>query len=129
MNITKRQRRLAAEKMLKQPETKFEQCDLSLASFVPKGMTRAYRNNRYTVMIYDDAPTTHGPAIQALIQNHKDTPIANHWAEIQRIKSEIFGPEVTAIEYFPPESELIDTHNIYWIFIFPEGVIPKYLNR
>lgn len=127
MNISKRQKRLAAEKMLKQPETKFEQCDLSLASFVPKGMTRAYRNNRYTVMIYDNAETTHGPATQVLIQNHTNTPIVNHWKEIQRIKNEIFGLEVMAIEYFPPESELIDTHNIYWIFIFNDGVIPKYL--
>jgi hypothetical protein len=88
-------------------------------------MTRAYRNNRFTVMVYDNCPTTNGPAIQVLIQNHTNTPIVNHWREIQRIKNEIFGAEVMAIEYFPAQSELVDTHNIYWIFIFPEGVIPK----
>ena len=129
MKITKRQRRLAAESLLKKPEGRFEQCDLSVLSFIPPGMTRAFRNNRYTVMIYDNAETTHGPATQVLIQNHTDTPIINHWWEIQRIKNEVFGPEVTAIEYLPAESELINTHNIYWIFIFPEGVIPKILPR
>lgn len=125
MKISKRQRRIEAERLMKQPESKFELCDLSNSSFIPIGMTRAYRNNRYTVMIYDNAQTTHGPVIQVLIQKHTDTPIVNHWSEIQRIKNEIFGPETMAIEYFPAESELINNHNIYWIFIFPDGVIPK----
>jgi hypothetical protein len=125
MHISKRQRRLEAQKLMKKPETQFEQIDLGVVSFVPKGMTRAFRNNRYTVMIYDNAETTHGRAMQVLIQNHTDTPIVNHWRELQRIKNEIFGPETLAIEYFPPESELVDQHNIYWIFIFDDGVIPK----
>jgi hypothetical protein len=125
MNISKRQRRLEAQRLLKQPETKFEQIDLSDFSFVPEGMTQAFRNNRYTVMIYANARTTHGRVTQVLIQNHLDEPIKNHWSEIQRIKNELFGKEATAIEYFPAESELIDQHNIYWIFIFPDGVVPK----
>lgn len=122
---TKRQQRLAAQKLLKAPAGGFEQINLAERPFVPKGMTRAYRNNRFTVMVYDNCPTTHGPATQVLIQNHTNTPIVNHWREIQWIKNEIFGPDVLAIEYFPPQKELIDTHNIYWIFIFPEGIIPK----
>lgn len=128
MAVSKRQRRIAAQKLLKQPESKFEQIDLSEAAYVPKGMTMAFRNNRYTVMVYANTQTTHGPAIQVLIQNHTDTPIINHWSEIQRIKNDLFGREAMAIEYFPPESELIDQHNIYWIFIFPDGVIPKLKN-
>jgi hypothetical protein len=122
---TKRQRRIEAQRQLKKQETDFVQIDLGERSFVPNGMTRAYRSNRFTVMIYDNSPTTHGPAIKVLIQNHSNTPIVNHWREIQRVKNEVFGPEVMAIEYFPAESELIDNFNIYWIFIFPDGVIPK----
>lgn len=76
-------------------------------------------------MVYDGAKTTHGSATQILIQNHFDEPIKNHWSEIQRIKNEIFGSETVAIEYFPAESELINQHNIYWIFIYPEGILPK----
>ena len=116
---------MEAQRLLKQPESKFEQMDLSAPAFVPDGMTMAFRNNRYTVMIYANAKTTHGPATQVLIQNHFDEPIKNHWSEIQRIKNELFGKEVTAIEYFPAESELVNQHNIYWIFIYPDGVIPK----
>lgn len=122
--ITKRQKRLAVQKELKKPVTSFEQLDLSLASHIPKGMTRAYRNTRYTVMVYDNAKTTKGEAIQILVQKHDGMTINNHWAEMQKIKNEIFGEEVTAVEYYPAESQLINTHNIYWMWIFSEGVLP-----
>ena len=122
--ISKRQRRLAAQKEMKKPVTSFEQIDLSMVKFIPKGMTRAFRNTRYTIMVYDNSITTAGHAIKALIQKHDDTPILNHWSEMQKIKNEIFGKEVTAIEYYPAESNLINDHNIYWMWIFPEGVLP-----
>ena len=124
MEISKRQRRLAAQKEFKKPVTKFEQIDLSSANFIPKGMTRAYRNTRYTVMVYDNCKTDKGVAIRAMIQKHNDTPIINHWSELQKIKNEIFGAETTAIEYYPAESKLINDHNIYWLWIFPDGDLP-----
>lgn len=124
MAISKRQRRLAAQREFKRPETKFEKLDLATASKVPTGMTRAYRNTRYTVMVYDNSMVTTGTAIQILVQKHDDTPIVNHWSELQKIKNEIFGEETTAIEYFPAESVLTDKHNIYWMWIFPDGVLP-----
>ncbi len=91
----------------------------------PPGMTRAFSNNRYIVMIYDNIQTTHGPCIQCLVQTIHDKPILNHWSEMQNIKNKIFGEEVEGVEYYPKESELIDRHNIYWMWIFPEGVLPK----
>jgi hypothetical protein len=123
--ISKRQHRLAAEKLLKKPEDKFEPVDLSTAKNIPPGMTRSWRNNRYTVMVYDDSPTTHGPAIVVMIQNHMDAPIVGHWATLQRIKSELFGNETTAVEYYPAESALHNYYNIYWLVIYPDGVLPK----
>jgi hypothetical protein len=123
--ISRRQRRLAAEKLLKKPEDKFQPVDLATASNIPPGMTRSWRNNRYTVMVYDDSPTTHGPAIVVRIQNHTDTPIVNHWGTLRRIKSELFGNETTAVEYYPAESALENVHNIYWLVIYPDGVLPK----
>lgn len=124
--ISKRQRRLEAQRLMQQSETKFEQVHLygMRKDIIPTGMTRAFRNNRYTVMIYDGSMTTAGNATKVLIQNHFDEPIKNHWSEIQRIKNEVFGSEVTAIEYYPAESQLINQHNIYWIWIFPQGVLP-----
>jgi hypothetical protein len=119
-----RQRRRVAQKLFKMPETKFEQIDLSTAKFIPKGMTRAFRNTRYVVMIYDNSPTSKGEAIRVMVQKHDDSPILNHWSELQRIKDEIFGEEITAIEYYPAKSQLINDHNIYWFWIFSEGVVP-----
>lgn len=122
--ISKRQRRLIAKELFTKPEGQFEQIDISIARTIPPGMTRAFRNNRYTVMIFDHAKTTHGEAIQALVQKVDDTPIAFHWREMQRIKNEIFGEETTAIEYYPAQSKLLDTHNIYWLWIYPAGILP-----
>jgi hypothetical protein len=113
-----------ADRFLKLPPGKFEPCDLSTASFVPSGMTRAFRNNRYTVMIFDNQLTTHELAIKVMIQNHHNTPIHHHWSQIQAIKNELFGEEVTAVEYYPRQSDLLDTHNIYWLFIYPDGILP-----
>jgi len=120
----KKQRRLAAKKEFKKPVTKFEQIDLSTSKTVPKGMTRAFRNSRFTVMVYDNSPVSTGTAIRVMVQKHDNTPILKHWSVMQKIKNEIFGPETTAIEYYPAESQLINEHNIYWFWIFPEGVLP-----
>lgn len=115
-----------ADKLFRKPAGKFLPVDLSRQKH-PKWMTRAYKNNRYTVMVNDNCPTDKGLAIRAMIQRHDDMPISNHWREIQNIKNEIFGYETTGIEYYPKESELIDDHNIYWLWIFPDGVLPKRL--
>jgi len=61
-----------------------------------------------------------------MVQRHDDAIFPNHWAEMQRIKNEIFGPESVAVQYFPATSNLIDRFNIYWMFIFEEGRIPIY---
>ncbi len=119
-----RQRRIAAQKEFKKPITNFEKIDLSSASFIPKGMTRAFKNTRYVVMVYDNSPVTTGTAIRVMVQKHNDTPILNHWSEMQKIKNEIFGEETIAVEYYPAKSQLIDDHNIYWFWIFPEKVLP-----
>ena len=119
-----RQRMLAARKELKKPVTKFEQIDLTKSSFIPKGMTRAFRNTRYTVMVYDNSPTTKGSATKVMVQKHDDTPILHHWSEMQKIKNEIFGEETTAVEYYPAQSKVIDVHNIYWFWIFPNDQLP-----
>jgi hypothetical protein len=119
-----RQRRIAAQKEFKKPITNFEKIDLSTASFIPKGMTRAFKNTRYVVMVYDNSPVTTGTAIRVMVQKHNDTAILNHWSEMQKIKNEIFGEETIAVEYYPAKSQLIDDHNIYWFWIFPENVLP-----
>lgn len=110
--------------LYKQPETKLVPTDLNLMTRILPGMTRAWANNRFVVMIFDDAPTSHGPAIRVMVQAANALPIPNHWKTMQGIKNEVFGPETAAVEYYPAQSELLDTHNIYWMWIYPKGVLP-----
>jgi hypothetical protein len=125
MNIQQLQiQRKKAEKILmSQPETKFIQMDLSYESH-PEWMTRVFKNNRYCIMIADNCPTSTGYAIRCMIQRWDNSVIPYHWRELQRIKNEIFGKEVIGIEYYPKESELVNEVNIYWLWIFPENMIP-----
>lgn len=90
----------------------------------PKGMTQSFSNNRFVVMVFDGRMTDKGPAKQVLVQKHDDRPILNHWKEMYKIKNELFGEETVAVEYYPKKSDLINDHNIYWMWIFPEGVLP-----
>jgi hypothetical protein len=119
-----RSRKQLAKKMFKQPVTKFTAVDLENAKSIPRGMTRAYKNNRFVVMVYDNSIVTTGTATRVLIQRIDNLPILGHWAEIQKIKNELFGEETIAIEYYPAKSKLIDDFNIYWIWIFPDGILP-----
>lgn len=120
-----RERKKLAQKQMKLPPGELLPVDLTVAQFVPTGMTRAFRNNRYMVMIFDNEQrTTHGPAIRVMVQKLDDEPIMFHWREMQKIKNKIFGEETVAVEYYPAQSRLIDDHNIYWMWIYPQGVLP-----
>lgn len=122
----KNARRKKARKLAKRGRGEFRPIDMA-ANPHPEWMTRAFSNNYYVVMVQDNAPTTKGPAIKAMVQAHDNLPIKNHWKEMQRIKNEIFGEETMAIEYYPPESKLLDDHNIYWLWVFPQGTIPEWI--
>ena len=99
--------RAIAKKLLRKPKGVFEQVDLK-ANNAPPWMTRAYKNNRYMVMIDDNTKMTNGiVGIKAMVRRHDEKPIPNHWREMQDIKNEIFGPEVTAIEYYPQKASLL----------------------
>lgn len=95
---------------------RLEVIDLSKTDH-PKWMTRAYKNSKYIVMIDDYASTNGFDAIKVMVQTHDNKTIENHWRELQNIKNEIFGEEETAIEFYPPESELVDEANIYWLWV------------
>lgn len=115
-------------KEMSKPWQPFIQMDLEQSRLrgvcVPAGVTRAYQNNRYLVQVHDNRMTSHGPAILAHIMRLDGQPVHN-WPELQRVKNEVFGNHATAIEYYPPAREVIDVCNIYWLWIYPDGVIPK----
>lgn len=77
---------LAAKKLLKLSAGRFEKIDFSKINISPKDMTRAFKNNHYVVMIFDNREMTlpcvgKFQAIQAMVQRHDDKPIQNHWRE------------------------------------------------
>lgn len=126
MSRTKQQRE-QAKRLLKKPAGRFEKVDLSKRNH-PEWMTRAYMNNRYVVMINDNAKLMGASVITAMVQRHDDKPIPGHWRQMQNIKNELFGTESLAIEVYPRESELIDDANIYWLHILPGiGLYPTIL--
>ncbi len=67
-------RKSLAKELMKQRPGPLLPCDLT-AVYIPPGMTRAFRNNRYTVMIFDKETTTKGPAIRIMIQQLDNEPI------------------------------------------------------
>jgi hypothetical protein len=50
------------------------------------------------------------------------------WSHKQRIKNEIFGHDVQAIEIYPPEGDLIDGANMYWLWIMDKPLSGFELN-
>jgi len=121
---SKRQKRLASKKKT----NPWLQLDLDQMPH-PKWMTRAYRNDEFMVMVDDHSPTDKGEAVRVMVRKHTETPIINHWSTMMNIKNQLFGPETVAVEYYPKMSELIDDHNIYWFWIFPEDWLPKTMFR
>ena len=53
------------------------------------------------------------------------------WAEKQQIKDELFGENRVAVEVYPPKDRLIDTADVYHLWVFeknfrlPFGIHPK----
>ena len=53
------------------------------------------------------------------------------WSEKQQIKDELFGKNRTAVEVYPSEDRLIDTSDVYHLWVFdkkyrlPFGIHPK----
>lgn len=108
---------------MRKPARKFEEKNPREEN-APSWITRLFVNSRYMVMIDDRAQTTAGTAIRAMIRANDGRTIVNHWSEIQNIKNEIFGVDAVAVEYYPAEDSVTDEANIYWIWVFPEGVLP-----
>ena len=44
------------------------------------------------------------------------------WKEKQRIKDELFGKDLVAVEVMPQQSEITDGANMFHIFVLPAGV-------
>lgn len=79
------------------------------------GQVDHIRKNRVFSVLVRDA----GSAIHLAITSLSgDRP---SWPEMQRIKSELAGPNATAVEVYPPDDEVVDDADMYhlWVLFQP----------
>lgn len=83
-------------------------------------------NNRYTVWlrwcrIAQDAPHFAGERVIHLSIKRNDKGTLRDWRHLQRIKNELVGAEVEAVELFPADSRLVDEANQYHLWCFMDS--------
>lgn len=83
-------------------------------------MDRCYRQDRKYIVMTRQIQTDWGVIEHACIRNRDNTDIS--WAEKQRIKNELFGEKAVAIEIFPSKERLVDSVNMYHLWVLPEGM-------
>lgn len=86
------------------------------------GMTAAYSNREYKISLCKQPITILGNELTAqkmLVSRLDNKPIKNHWAQLQKLKNHFWGPDVTAVEFYPSHDRLVDMANVYWLWTFP----------
>jgi hypothetical protein len=83
------------------------------------GPTRWMANSIYVVLVQvaQDVPPF-GLVVQLSITTH-DQQARHDWREMQRIKNELVGENVEAVELYPSENRMVDNANWYHLFCFP----------
>lgn len=100
----------------------FEEVPLNPAErdLFPQGLCRAWRNSLYSAQEYK-VHCEIGTVVKLMIRRH-DSKAIHSWKHLQKIKNKLYGKERTAVEFYPPESELIDQANMYWLYVLPQDV-------
>lgn len=76
---------------------------------------RVWKNNKFVVQEFWDRNFIGHRCTKAMIRRCDSQPIYS-WYDLQRLKNEIFGEETMAIQAFPPQGDLVDDANIYWLW-------------
>lgn len=117
--------KLAMRRLARQPFGPWEMRVPPQGSRVPMPNVERWRpecflNNRYSVQISDIA-TDWGLVAHLWIRRH-DGDMARSWADLQRIKNELVGPDRVAVEVFPAETDLVDQANMAHLWCLPAGM-------
>ena len=78
---------------------------------------QVHRNRVFAVLVRMD----HSGAIHLAVSNLSG--VRPTWPEMQRIKDDIAGPNVTAIEVYPPKAEVVDEADMFHIWVI-RGKLP-----
>jgi hypothetical protein len=74
------------------------------------------KNNKYMVFVNKNRLRNGRRYTKVMVRRSDAQPIYS-WQDLYRIKNEIFGEEVEAVQFMPKVSELIDDANMYWFWI------------
>lgn len=100
-------------------EAQFPELPEHLKKYKDTSNSVVYRNSIYQVeLCVRQAPKPFGPAIHLSFKT-LDKQARHDWREIQRIKNELVGEDVEAMELYPSEYRLVDTANQYHLWCFP----------
>ena len=101
------------------PWTPFERTGQTVQDLdgqLPEGIV--WRNSRYQVVVRTCGETESPAIVWLSIKRHDGLP-ARDWRDLQRMKNELVGMEVEAVELFPAESRLVDNANQTHLWCFP----------
>lgn len=79
-------------------------------------VTKAHRNWVFSVL---ERPLANGVVHYAVSSLSQIRPT---WWEMQRIKNELAGEAATAVEVYPPQSEVVDEANMFHFWVLPDGL-------
>lgn len=71
--------------------------------------------------------TDWGDVLHLWIKRHDEKPLV--WRDMQRIKNELVGPDRVAVEIYPPATELVDSANMYHLWVLPAGFVLPFTLR
>lgn len=86
----------------------------------PKGLLRACLNTVYSVQFFQHT-TEWGVVDHLMVRRHDGQPIRS-WSDMQAIKDSLMGPERVAVEVYPAAADLVDSANIYHLWVVPTGM-------
>jgi hypothetical protein len=66
-----------------------------------------------------------GSVTHLRVCRHDSQEIIGNWDVLQRIKTDVLGDDTIAIEFYPPENEIVNEVNIRHLWVFPETIIPR----
>ena len=86
--------------------------------YEPEPGEETWINDRYVVIV-SRHPEGH---VSHLSIRRQDRKPAHDWRDFQRIKDQLAGPDVEAVELYPARGRIVDTANQYWLWCLPPGV-------
>ena len=115
--------RKLGKKMMKLPPNPFDEMMfgeiMNICGKYKRIPDRVWKNNHFVVQLFRKERHILGKLMDKVMIRRNDAEPIREWHCLQEIKNQIVGENGTAIQVFPPQNELVDVANMYWLFIEP----------